>query len=320
MTVVLAARRPRRTRFAPSPTGDLHLGGVWVALASSAMAEPAGSLVLRVEDLDRPRVLAGSETRIVEDLRWLGIAWNEGPDVGGPWAPYRQSERTHVYELALNKLKKQGHLYQCDCSRAEIARAASAPHEGEESPRYPGTCRDRDPRRSFRRPPALRLRTDRAGTIAFEDGVRGHVEQNLETEVGDFVVRRGDGIFAYQLAVAVDDAGMGITDVVRGADLVASTPRQIYLIRLLGEIEPRYWHLPLVLSARGERLAKRTPGATARELRARGVAPEAVVGRLAHALGLAATGAPCSTRELPRFTDDVRWPRADWRIPREWAG
>ncbi len=295
-----------RTRFAPSPTGDLHLGGVWVALASWAMArEQAGALVLRVEDLDRPRVVAGSEEAIVEDLRWLGIGWDEGPDLGGPYGPYRQSERGAEYENALAALDARGLTYPCDCSRAEIARSASAPHPGEEL-RYPGTCRDRDPTRPMRRLPAVRLRVDRAGAVAFRDGVAGPVVQELEREVGDFVLRRADGVFAYQLAVAVDDAAMRITDVVRGADLLGSTARQIYLMQLLGAEPPRYWHLPLVLSAQGERLAKRTPGARVRDLRARGLAADAIRASLAVALGLD-KGAERS------------WPTEPWRIPPEWS-
>jgi glutamyl-tRNA synthetase len=293
-----------RTRFAPSPTGDLHLGGVWVALASRAIAGERGAMVVRVEDIDRPRVVAGAEERILEDLRWLGIAWDEGPDVGGPCAPYRQSERSALYEAVLADLEARGVTYPCDCSRAEIARSASAPHAGEEAV-YPGTCRTADPGRSFRRLPAIRLRVQRPATVSFDDGVMGPVTQEVDREVGDFVLRRGDGVFAYQLAVAVDDAAMGITDVVRGADLLHSTPRQLYLLRLLGAAAPRYWHLPLVLSAAGERLAKRTPGATVRQLRARGIAPAVVRARLADALGLSRAAG--------------RWPLEAWNIPREWA-
>ena len=224
-----------RTRFAPSPTGDLHLGGAWTALASWVVArrEAGGRCVLRVEDLDPPRVVAGSEARIAEDLRWLGLGWDEE-------AP-RQSVRTAAYEAALAKLAAAGLVYPCDCSRAEIARAASAPHAGEETV-YPGTCREADPGREMKRAPALRVRVPDA-VVAYEDEAVGHVEQNLRREVGDFVLRRGDGVFAYQLAVVVDDAAQGITDVVRGADLVSSTPRQIWLGRALGLPVPRFTHV-----------------------------------------------------------------------------
>ncbi len=274
-----------RARFAPSPTGDLHLGGAWTALAAwtIARAAPRGVFLVRVEDLDAPRVVPGAEARILEDLRWLGLRWDEGPDVGGEAAPYRQSERGPLYEAALAALGARGLTYPCDCSRAEIARAASAPHAGEETV-YPGTCRALDPARAFKRPPAIRLRTDGAGVVAFEDGAMGRVEQNVEAEVGDFVLRRGDGIFAYQLAVAVDDFAMRITDVVRGADLLASTPRQLLLMRLLGaprEREPRYTHVPLVVGRGGDRLTKRGGGGVVRELREAGITADAILGWLA---------------------------------------
>jgi glutamyl-tRNA synthetase len=287
------------------------MGGAWIALASRAMAgggdggSGTGVLVLRVEDIDRPRVVQGSEERIAEDLRWLGIAWDEGPDVGGPFAPYRQSERSRVYEDALATLATQGLTYPCDCSRSEIARAASAPHAGEEVV-YPGTCRDLDPRRVMRRDPSIRLRVGGAGTMTWRDGVFGAFAQDLAREVGDFVLKRGDGVYSYQLAVAVDDARMRITDVMRGADLLSSTPRQMFLMDRLGYAPPRYWHLPMVLSHEGDRLAKRSRGAIVRDLRAKGISPEAVRQRLSEALHL---------REGPTRA----WPREPWRIPAEWA-
>lgn len=308
-----------RTRFAPSPTGDLHLGGVWVALASWVLARSEGALVLRVEDLDRPRVVAGSEARIIDDLRWLGIAWDEGPRRGGPFAPYRQSERGAVYQAALAKLTELGLTYPCDCSRADIERVASAPHSGEELV-YPGTCREKSPRRSFRRSPALRLSTAGAGMVAFDDAIMGHTTQDVAREVGDFVLQRGDGIIAYQLAVAVDDARMAITDVLRGADLIPSTPRQLYVMRLLGLPEPRYWHLPLVVAADGERLAKRTRGVRVSDLRTRGVAAEEIVGRVAHALGLTEREGPCRVEDLRPPAEANAWRRDPWRAPSEWAG
>ncbi len=267
--------------------------------------ESGGSFVLRVEDLDRPRVVPGAERAILDDLEWLGLAWDEGPRAGGPHAPYRQSERTSHYESALAKLTALGLTYPCDCSRAEIARSASAPHAGEETV-YPGTCSEKDPERPFRRDPAIRLRTGGAGILTVEDGVLGPLRQEVCRDVGDFVLRRGDGIFAYQLAVVVDDLAMGITDVVRGADLLSSTPRQIVLARMLGGQEPRYWHLPLVTASNGERLAKRTPGARVRDLRDRGLTPETLRERLSDALGLARVG-------------ERRWRREPWPIPDEWA-
>jgi glutamyl-tRNA synthetase len=300
-----------RTRFAPSPTGDLHLGGAWAALASWVVARRSGGAsLLRIEDLDPPRVLAGSEARIVEDLRWLGLDWDE--------TPLRQSERGAAYQHALGILARAGLVYPCDCSRADIARVASAPHPGEES-RYPGTCRDKDPRRAMKRAPALRVKAPDE-TVSFDDGAVGLVAQNLARDVGDFVLRRGDGVFAYQLAVVVDDAATGVTDVVRGADLVASTPRQIWLSRALGERPPRYVHVPLVTAADGSRLEKRSAGTTVRALRAAGVAPEAVIGRLAHGLGLADDPSPVSARDLAARVGrgPVRWRRDPWPIPPSW--
>lgn len=306
------------TRFAPSPTGDLHLGGAWTALASWALARSAGGrTVLRVEDVDTPRVVAGSAERIVADLAWLGLDWDEGP--------IAQSSRTAAYEAALARLDAAGLTYPCDCSRAEIARAASAPHAGEESGEtiYPGTCRDARRDRDFKRLPATRLRVPKDARVAFEDGVRGAIEEDVARVVGDFVLRRGDGVFAYQLVVAIDDAEMGVSHVVRADDLLGSTARQLLLMRLLGyPSAPAYAHVPLVVAPDGARLAKRTPGATTRELAAAGVAPEAIVGALARGLGLVAEGSwPLTAREVAaRLRPPSAWRRTPWAIPRAWAG
>jgi len=300
-----------RTRFAPSPTGDLHLGGAWTALASWVVARRVGgTTVLRIEDIDRARVLPGSQARIEEDLRWLGLDWDEGPE--------RQSDRSAGYERALEVLGRAGLLYPCDCSRAEVARVASAPHAGEETV-YPGTCRDRGSSRRMKRPPAIRVRVPRA-TLAYRDGCMGDVSQDLHEQVGDFVVRRGDGVFAYHLAVVVDDLDMGITEVVRGADLVPSTPRQIWLARALGRSTPVYTHVPLVVDPRGSRLEKRAAGTTVRELREAGLAPERVVGVLGHALGLSASDAPATAARLAEACRDrpIVWRRSPWPIPARW--
>ena len=248
--------------------------------------------MLRVEDLDRPRVVAGVEARQLDDLRWLGLDWDEGPDVGGPEAPYRQSERADRYAAALAALGRQGLLYWCDCSRAEIVRVASAPHPGDDGPRYPGTCRDRGlEERVWRRPPALRLRVP-AREVLVEDALQGLVRQDVAATVGDFVLRRGDGVFAYQLAVVVDDLAMGVSQVVRGADLLSSTPRQVLLAEFLGGRAPRYAHVPLVVDARGERLAKRGGGVTLRELRDAGVTAGQLVEALAQLTGLPPRASP----------------------------
>jgi len=256
-------RRTTRTRFAPSPTGDLHVGGALCALASHAIARAdGGTFVVRMEDLDPPRVVAGSAERILDDLAWLGLEGDEGPRAGGPCAPYVQSARFSLYAGALAELEAAGLTYLCDCSRAEISRVASAPHEGEDAV-YPGTCRAADPSRAMRRPPAVRFRGG--------------------ADVDDFVLRRGDGVFSYQLAVSVDDLAMAIACVVRGADLAPSTPRQLAIMRALGAREdevPRYVHLPLVRDARGERISKRTAGARVRALREGGVSAREVLDAL----------------------------------------
>jgi glutamyl-tRNA synthetase len=297
-----------RTRFAPSPTGDLHLGGAWCALASWVLARRAGgACVLRVEDIDRPRVVRGSEARIEADLRWLGLDWDEGP--------FRQSERGALYEDAIARLCARGLAYPCDCSRAEIARVASAPHGAEEVV-YPGMCRDRDPARAMKRPPALRARVPDE-VIEYEDIVVGAVAQNLARDVGDFVLKRGDGVFAYQLAVVVDDLAMRITEVVRGADLVSSTPRQIWLARALGARPPRYAHVPLVVARDGRRLEKRSPGSIVSDLREAGVSGSRVVGELAYGLGLLRANAPASALEVAHACAgrEIGWRREPWAIP-----
>ncbi len=300
-----------RTRFAPSPTGQLHLGGAWTALASWVVARSVGGAsVLRIEDLDAARVDPESERSLVRDLEWLGIDWDD--------QPVRQSARSAEYEGAIALLASQGLVYPCDCSRAEIARAVAAPHAGEEVV-YPGACRHKDPSRPMKRPPALRV-TVPSGIVAYEDAIVGPVSQRLEREVGDFVLKRGDGAFAYQLAVVVDDLAMEITDVVRGADLVASTPRQIWLAQMLRRDPPRYAHVPLVVAPGGMRLEKRTRGATIRELRGAGVTPEEIVGELAYGLGLTVSRAPTSPRGVADFCRGrkLSFRRESWAIPARW--
>jgi glutamyl-tRNA synthetase len=278
-----------RGRFAPSPTGELHLGSAATALICAASARArGGALVLRVEDLDRDRVIEGATSRILDDLRWLGIRWDEGPDVGGPCGPYEQSRRTELYAAALRQLADAGHTYYCDCSRAEIARVASAPHAGEEGPRYPGTCRAHGMRdRAFRRPPAIRLAVPRGAdaVVAVEDAVLGTFVDDVGATTGDFVLQRGDGTFAYQLAVVVDDLAMGITEVVRGRDLAASAPRQVMLARLLDGQVPRFAHVPLVIGDDGGRLAKRARGVSLHDQRASGRDPRDLAAAIARAYG-----------------------------------
>lgn len=292
-----------RGRYAPSPTGDLHLGNLRTALLAWLFARCAdGQFVLRVEDLDLPRVRQGATRRMLDDLRWLGIDWDEGPDVGGPYAPYTQSERQSIYAACLQRLQDADLIYPCYCSRAEIARAASAPHE-DEGPRYPGTCRNLsdDQRRQHEangRRPSLRFRVDDERIVTFHDLLAGQQQQHVQNVIGDFIVRRADGIFAYQFAVVVDDALMRINHIVRGADLLASTARQILLYGALDFPIPTFTHVPLILDSEGKRLSKRVQSAGLEPLRASGITPSRVVGRLAASCGLVEEGMEVSAIEL----------------------
>jgi glutamyl-tRNA synthetase len=306
-----------RGRFAPSPTGDLHLGSAATALVAWLSARAAGGrLVMRVEDIDRPRVVHGSEARQLDDLRWLGLDWDEGPDVGGPHAPYRQSERSAAYDDALARLEARGLLYRCDCSRAEIARVASAPHAGDEGPRYPGTCRPFGMReRAWKRPPAIRLAVP-DGVVHVDDALQGAFDEDVAARVGDFVLKRGDGMYAYQLACVVDDLAMGVTEVVRGADLIDSTARQIVLARLLGGAPPAFAHVPLVVAPGGARLAKRSGGVTLREHREAGRDPRELARMLAATLGLPPADQPRAM--LDAFRREALGARREVRVPPGW--
>lgn len=306
-------------RFAPSPSGRIHLGNILCCLLAWLSArQKGGRVVLRIEDLDTARCPRRYAARMEEDLRWLGLDWDEGPAVGGPDGPYYQSERAAFYQAALEQLEARGLVYPCFCTRAEL-HAASAPHREDGQVVYAGTCRGltaaqaAEKARLTGRAPALRLRVPEEDW-GFTDGHMGPYRENLARDCGDFLLRRSDGMFAYQLAVVVDDAAMGVTEVVRGADLLDSTPRQLYLYDLLGLEPPGFIHFPLLLAPDGRRLSKRDADAGLDSLRDRLTAAE-VLGRLAYLGGFNPSGAPKTAAEL---LADFAWdkvPKADIRIP-----
>ena len=310
-------RTPAAGRFAPSPSGRIHLGNILCCLLAWLSArQKGGRVILRIEDLDTARCPRKYAARMLEDLRWLGLTWDEGPEVGGPDGPYFQSERTVLYQAALETLTARGLVYPCFCTRAEL-HAASAPHREDGQAVYSGACRslpaEEAARRAQTRAPALRLRVPEE-IWSFTDGHMGEYREDLARDCGDFLLRRSDGLFAYQLAVVVDDAAMGVTEVVRGGDLLASTPRQLYLYHLLGLTPPAFNHFPLLLAPNGRRLSKRDADAGLEELRPRMTAEE-LLGKLAFLGGFHPSAAPCRAEELLAEFDWDRVPRQDVRIP-----
>jgi glutamyl-tRNA synthetase len=296
-------------RLAPSPTGAQHVGNARTFLLAwlSALSKN-GRLILRMEDIDSPRIKAGAAQQAIDDLHWLGLDWDEGPDVGGPQFSYVQTERIALYERALDELKQRELVYPCTCTRSDIAAAASAPHVGQEGPRYPGTCAQNSAASADELPPgtfAWRLRTtDRVRT--FHDGLAGEVRCNVSAELGDFVIAKADGTQAYQLAVVVDDHEMQISEVVRGDDLLPSAFRQLELYDLFGWEPPQFTHVPLVVGEDGRRLAKRHGDTRLATLREAGVRSERLLGLLAWSCGLRADDAPISPRAL---LADFAWGR-----------
>ena len=283
----LNPRKSYRGRLAPSPTGLLHLGHArtfWIA--AQRAIENQGTLILRNEDLDPQRSRAEFARAMIEDLHWLGMRWNEGPDCGGAYGPYSQSERRAHYLEAWRRLRDGGFLYPCACSRKDLAQAASAPNDADtdDEPVYPGTCRDRTDAAEFMEPAGAnwRFRVPDGEKVEFADLNLGRQRFVAGSDFGDFLVWRRDDIPAYQLAVVVDDAAMRITEVVRGADLLKSTARQLLLMRALGHAglgyaAVAYFHCELVRDAAGVRLAKRHDALSIRHLRESGMTAEKVL-------------------------------------------
>jgi glutamyl/glutaminyl-tRNA synthetase len=269
-----------RGRLAPSPTGFLHLGHArtfWVA--QERARTNGGELILRNEDLDSTRFKMDFVSAMLEDLRWFGFEWSEGPDVGGKFAPYNQSERMNFYRAALENLRTENFIYPCTCSRKDIQQAVTAPHAEGDEPVYPGTCRTKFSSASSNLPSTKfnwRFRVPDGEEISFNDGNCGRQKFVAGKDFGDFVVWRHDDVPAYQLACAVDDAAMEISEVVRGADLLVSTARQILLYRALRFTPPKFFHCELVLDEKGERLAKRHDALSLRKLRGLGETPESL--------------------------------------------
>ena len=267
-----------RGRLAPSPTGYLHLGHArtfWTA--SQRARQTGGTLILRNEDLDRDRARPEFVAAFLEDLRWLGLEWTEGPDVGGPFGPYSQSERLNSYREVLEQLRAGGWLFPCQCSRKDIQNAVRAPHAADDEPIYPGTCRPRTVLEEGSQARVnWRFRVPDGAVIEFVDGHFGPQSFVAGQDFGDFVVWRHDDLPSYQLACVADDTAMRITEVVRGADLLVSTARQLLLYQALGWPPPRFYHTPLLTDEYGVRLAKRHAALSLRALRAAGRTPESL--------------------------------------------
>ena len=298
-------------RFAPTPSGNMHAGNaLCYLLAWLSARSQGGGIVLRVEDTDLLRMSPSAAEQTFSDLRWLGLDWDEGP--------FWQSRRTEIYDEYFRALAERGAVYPCFCSRKDV-RLAAAPHETDRAAVYPGTCRclsaEQAAERMKKRPPAWRLRLEDE-TVSFSDALRGDFSCEILREYGDFPIRRADGVYCYQFAAALDDALMGVSEVVRSRDLLSSTPWQVYLQRLFGFEPPRFVHIPLLLDEDGNRMAKRDFSLSLRQIR-RHYTPEEVVGALGYLAGLQEKPAPKTAAEL---LGDFAWERVkreDIVMPRE---
>lgn len=312
-----------RGRFAPTPSGYLHVGNALTALlAWLQVRQQNGTFILRIEDLDDKRLHPKYIAALFEDLHWLGIDWDEGPESGGPFSPYHQKDRTHLYHAAFEELKNRGLLYPCFCSRKQLRAFAVAPHGvTSEGPAYSGKCR------YLSEEERLRKATDKTPSwrfilpdtpMAFDDLVYG--KQTFAAGAGgDFVVCRADEVFGYQLAVVIDDAAMGVTHVLRGNDLLDSTPRQLCLYQALGLTPPSFAHVPLIYASNGERLAKRNGQMPLRSMRKEGLRPQHLIGYLAWLTGLLVKPEPIELLELIKEFDVRKIVRHRIVLPVNWS-
>ena len=297
-------------RFAPTPSGRLHLGNLLCCLLAYLSARSQGGrFLLRIEDLDAPRCPRANSLQVIEDLKWFGFDWDEEP----LW----QSERSAIYREHLALLEKQGLIYPCFCTRAQLM-ASAAPNLGDTQVVCQRVCArltaEEIEALSQKRRPAMRLRVPDE-CVAFTDGLYGAQSENLARDCGDFILRRSDGLFGYQLAVVVDDALSGVTEVVRGRDILSATPRQIYLLQRLGYAVPAYVHIPLLMDADGRRLAKRDKDLDLTALSKR-FTPAELLGKLAFSAGILPEERPASLAELTRLFDWQKVKREDMRLPR----
>jgi len=295
-------------RFAPTPSGRLHLGNLLCCLIAYLSARSQGGrFLLRIEDLDVPRCPKKLSDQCIEDLRFLGFDWDE--------EPLYQSERTEIYQQYFDGLSRMGLVYPCFCTRAQL-HAAIAPNLGDHEPVYSRACanltKEEIAERIKTRSPAMRMRVPDE-TISFEDGHFGPVIENLEKASGDYIIRRSDGLFGYQLAVVVDDALSGVTEIVRGRDILFSTPRQIHLQKTLGFDTPRYAHIPLLMDANGRRLAKRDKDLDLTAL-SKAMSPEQILGMLAYSAGVIPENRAASLGELVKKFDWKNVKREDIRL------
>ncbi|MEX3615821.1 tRNA glutamyl-Q(34) synthetase GluQRS [Paenibacillus glucanolyticus] len=311
---------PIRGRFAPTPSGKMHIGNALTALLGWLQIRSMnGQYILRIEDIDTQRSRQELTVEILRDLEWLGLDWDEGPGRDGDYGPYHQAARQALYEREITKLQHNHQLYPCYCSRADITAASQAPHGiASEGLRYPGTCRylsEEEATIRKRKKPSLRMKVPQQ-RVSFIDGIAG-AQSYLFSDGGDFVVRRADDMISYQLAVVVDDALMDITHVLRGADLLDSTPRQLLLYQALGYEPPQFAHTPLMVDAEGRRLAKRTRGLSLSFLRGQGVKPERVIGWLAWTVGLLEKPEPVTPADLISLFDLSKIPSSPIKISDE---